>query len=244
MIVQSLQTSGQLTVDQLTQLFGVSAITIRRDLVELETHGALRRVRGGASRLVKRGQQLSYRLLADEDRERKTYLAAAAAALVGDYETVIIDNGTTCLAVAHELAGRPITAMPLSLHAAVVLGSTPGPRVVVPGGPVEPDSLALLSTTAVDAVRAIRADVVVLGACAVSAARGLTSDLYEDAVVKRAAIGSSDRRILVTVADKLTATSSFRFAEPADLTHLVTTDDAPTDLLALFTDHGVEVTLV
>ena len=62
----------------------------------------------------------------------------------------------------------------------------PGARVIVPGGPVEQDTLALYASQAIDAVRAISADVLLIGACSVSAARGLTSATYEDAQLKRA----------------------------------------------------------
>ena len=69
-------------------------------------------------------------------------------------------------------------------------------------------------------------------------------DVYEDALIKRASIESSARRILVTLADKLNRTSNFRFGRPADLTHLVITADAPLELLTLFRDDGVEVITV
>lgn len=243
MIVQSLRTGGRMSVDQLAELTGASGVTIRRDLVDLEAHDALRRVRGGAVRTVKRSEVLPFRLRIAEDLELKNRLAVATAELINDYESVIIDNGTTCHAVATELAGRPVTALCLSLHAAVAIGATPGARVIVPGGPVEPDTLALMGSEAVDAVRSMRADVLVLGTCSASASRGLTSTLYEDALIKRTALESSSRRILVTIADKLNRTSNFRFGVPADLTHLVITDDAPAELLSIFRDDGVEVIL-
>ena len=95
--------------------------------------------------------------------------------MINDYDSLIIDNGTTCHAVALELAGRPVTALCLSLHIAAALAAVPGARVIVPGGPVEPDTLALYGSQAVDAVRNLSADVLLLGACSASATRGLTS---------------------------------------------------------------------
>lgn len=243
MIIQSLRTGGRMRVADLADLTGVSAVTIRRDLAELEGHGALRRVPGGAARTVKLGEEVPYRLRLAEDHDVKVALAATVSGLIADHESVIIDNGTTCHAVARELAGRPITALCLSLHAAVALGATPGARVIIPGGPVEPDTLALNGSQAVDAIRAMQADALITGACSASATRGLTSTLYEDALIKQAGIRSSTRRILVTIAAKLSRSANFRFGEPADLTHLVTTQDAPEDLLTLFRDEGVAVIL-
>lgn len=244
MIIQSLHTSGRLSVEQLAELSGVSTITIRRDLAELEARGALQRTRGGAARLMKRSEPVPYSLQIQEDQSRKAALAEAATLLVNDYESIIIDNGTTCLAVAKELSSRPLTVMPLSLHAAVVLGATPGPQVIVPGGPIEPDTLSMVSSQAIDAVRGFSADAVFLGACAVSVTRGLTSETFEDAAIKAEAIASSDRRILVTIAEKLTQTASFRFGQLSDLTHLVTTEDASKAILDEFAAANVAITLV
>ena len=179
MIVQSLRGSGRMTVDELSRLTGAPPVTIRRDLATLEAHGALRRVPGGAARAVRSGEELPYALRLGEDLERKTALAQAVCDLISDHETVIIDNGTTCHAVATPLVGRP-----------------------------------------------------------------LVCDLPEDAAIKAAAIESSERRVLVATADKLSRPSTFRFAAISELTHLMTTEDAPRSALEPFEDAGVEVTVV
>lgn len=104
---------------------------------------------------------------------------------------------------------------------------------------------ALLVAGAVDAVVGeTNADVAVIGTCSAQPGFGLTSTSYDDAQVKRACLASGARRILVTTADKLTRTSTFRYGEPADLTHLVTTADAERETLAPFRAEGVEVHLV
>lgn len=232
-----------MSVEQLSRLTGASEVTIRRDLAALEAHGALRRVPGGAARAVRSGEELPYALRVSEDLETKARLAKAAVAMIADHETVIIDNGTTCHAAATELVGRPLTAVCLSLHSAAVLGAAPETRVIIPGGSVTPDSLALMSIQAVDVVRGLNADVFLMGACALSPHRGLVSDLPEDAAMKAAAIESSTRRVLLATADKLGRPSTFRFATLDDLTHLVTTDDAPPSVIEAFEDAGVEVVL-
>jgi DeoR/GlpR family transcriptional regulator of sugar metabolism len=66
---------------------------------------------------------------------------------------------------------------------------------------------------------------------------------FEDAALKRAVMSASGRTILVAGAEKLSRSSTFRFGGPEDLTHLVTTRDAPDDLLAVFADLGVTIHL-
>ena len=112
------------------------------------------------------------------------------------------------------------------------------------GGPVQPDTLALYGSQAVDAVRDLSADVLLLGACSVSATRGLTSATYEDAQLKRASIQAARKRILVTTGAKLNQTSNFRFGDASDLAHLITTPDAHDEVLAAFEAEGVDVKLI
>jgi DeoR/GlpR family transcriptional regulator of sugar metabolism len=241
-IIHAVSGQREVSVSDLVDLTGASAVTIRRDLVELESHGALSRTHGGARQAFKRGSPLPFSVRLGSAQESKAMLAGVAAGLVEDGESVIIDNGTTCFEVARCLAGRPITALALSLHAAAALASQPGAYVTVPGGPVDTDSLAM-TAAGVDAVRNVRADVAIIGACSASAIHGLTSTTFEDAEVKRAILHAANRVILVADAAKLSRSSTFRFGRPDDLTHLVTTKDAPDDVLERFRDEGVSVHL-
>lgn len=232
-----------LSVAALCDLTGASAITIRRDLAELAELGLVRRVRGGATRAEARGTLMPFAVRFETGREEKDRLAAVAAGLVADGESLILDNGTTCYALALALAGRPLTALALSLHSAAALAARPGARVIVPGGPVANDTLAFTGSEALAAIDRLHVDVAVLGACSAQPGFGLTSTEYDDAQVKRACLAAGARRVLITTADKLERTSTFRFGDPGDLTHLVTTADADPEALAAFRAEGVEVHL-
>ncbi|MDQ7993931.1 MAG: DeoR/GlpR transcriptional regulator, partial [Propionicimonas sp.] len=162
-----------------------------------------------------------------EHTATKRALAEAAAALVRPGDAVLIDNGTTALAVAHELVGVGITALALSLHAAAVLASRPGNQVIVPGGPVNPDDLAFTAAGTAEAIGAMRFDLAILGSCAAHPDTGLTVADWGDAQAKRAALAASRRSVLVATVDKFGRTAAHRFASLADLDTLVTTTDAP-----------------
>lgn len=243
-IIKAVGQPGLTSVEALTTLTGASAVTIRRDLVDLESRGLLQRKRGGAVRAPQRGVRTPFSVRYDTGRARKQALARHVATLVADDDAVILDNGTTCFAVAHELVGRPLTVLALSLRSAVVLATRPGPSVLVPAGPVEVDSTAMVGSAAVESVRRMSADVFVMGACSASPTHGLSSTTFEDAQIKREAIAASTRRILVTTSDKLQQTSAFRFGDVDEVSDLVTTADAPEDLLGWFADGGVAVHLV
>ena len=240
-ILKSLSTTTVMSVNALSRLTDVSGVTIRRDLAELAHEGLVTRVHGGALRAPRRGASQPISLRRSEDLEAKRVLARATAALVDDGESVIIDNGTTCEMVAENLVGRDIRALCLSLSAAATLASTPGPVVTVPGGIVETDTLAMLTTTAVDAVRRFRADVAILGACAVSAQSGLTCTEDHDAVLKAAIIGSSSRCLMPAPPRKLTRSSTYGFGELSNLDTLLTTTDIGPETLTGLQEAGVSV---
>lgn len=236
--------SGRRSVADLAELTGISAVTIRRDLSELSAQGVLRRVRGGAAPVINRGEPYPFPLRIASATAEKAALAHAAAALIEPGMSVLIDNGTTALAVATELSGRGVTALALSLHAAAALASRPGNEIIVPGGVVHEGDLAFMGASAVDAVREMRFDYAVIGACAADPATGLTVARSDDAAVKRAALVSARRAILVATTDKFERTAAHRFGSLDDIDTLVTTADAPVAALRDARARGTQVITV
>lgn len=233
--------AGPRSIEELATLTGVSTISVRRDLVELAEQGALVRTRGGAAPAVRRGSEYPFGLRQSEEADVKQALARLAATLVEPGDSVLIDNGTTALAVAMELAGLGITALALSLHAAAALASRPGNQVIVPGGTVDHDDLGFTSAGATDAVRAMRFDLAIFGACAADPDTGLTVAGWGDAQIKRAALANSRRAVLVATADKFSRTAAHRFGGIEDLDTIVTTPDAGVVIRYQAQQAGVEV---
>lgn len=242
-ILRSLTRNEPVSVTALARVTGVSAVTIRRDLTDLSRRGLIRRLHGGATLAPRRGTLRPFAIRQNEDPEAKELLAKATANLIEDGESLIIDNGTTCELIAQHLAGRELTVLALCLRTAAVLAEVPGVRVIVAGGAVETETLAMITVAAVDAVRDFRADTAILGACAASPASGLCTTTPEDAAVKRAIIASAARSILPTTVRKLTRTSTYRFGDITDLSDLLTTADAPAEVLSELRAAGVEVSI-
>lgn len=235
--------SAPRSIGELAEITGTSAVTIRRDLVELAEMGAIERTRGGAGPVLARGDAYPFRLRSSENVQAKRALAERAAALVSPGQSIVLDNGTTILALAQRLSGTGVTALALSLHAAAALKEHPGDEVSVPGGPIDGHDLAFTSAGASEAVRAMRFDTAFLGACAADPANGLTSAGWGDAQVKKAAIASANRTVLVCTPDKFSRTAAYRFADLDALDTVVTTADAPADLVELLRRSGIEVLL-
>ncbi|MFJ1578048.1 MULTISPECIES: DeoR/GlpR family DNA-binding transcription regulator [unclassified Streptomyces] len=240
-ITEAVREAGRVGVAELAELTGASEMTIRRDLEVLAAQGVLERYRGGARSLLLRGEEPPFALRTQDGLESKQRIAAEAARLIADGESVVIDSGTTCLEVARVLTDRRLTVMPLSLHAVNTLTGAPQLTLLVPGGRPRPGELALTGPLTLASLAALRFDTAVIGCCGLNAVDGLTAYDLDDAAVKRAAIASARRVIAVTEGAKLSRTA-LAFVAPASSLHALVTDtDAPGDQTDHLTAAGVSV---
>ncbi len=240
-ITDAVRQAGRLSVAELAEQTGTSEMTVRRDLELLAEQGLLERYRGGARSVLLRGDEPPFALRASDGVEVKQRIGAAVAEMVADGEAVVIDAGTTCLAVARALARRRLTVMPLSLHATSALVGAPQLRLLLPGGEPRPGELALTGPLAEASLAALRFDTAIIGCCGLTAANGLTAYDLADAAIKRAAIAAAHRVIVVAEAAKLSRTALALVAPAAALHAVVTTDDAPDEEVDALKALGVAV---
>lgn len=241
-VLKLLHKHGEVTVAELSERTGVTPMTIRRDFELLEREGALRRVHGGAIDLASRGYAAPYSVRATRNAEAKERIGRVAAELLGERETVVLDVGTTTLQVARALADRRIlTVLTSSLHIASFLARNSHIRLMITGGIVTPGELSLVGDAAEDAFARLRFDTYVMGVGGIDIEAGITEFSLEDARVKRAALASVRRCIVVADAAKL---GEVTFARVCSLERvdIVVTDGAAAkeDIEALQTEH-VEV---
>ncbi|HEY8371955.1 MAG TPA: DeoR/GlpR family DNA-binding transcription regulator [Pseudonocardiaceae bacterium] len=243
MILQGLREQGRVTVTALARQSGCSEMTIRRDLAHLERDGLLRRVHGGAVSTLA-GEAIPFGTRSHQHLDAKRRIATAAAGLLDDGETLVLDSGTTTLELATLLADRPVTVLPLSLHAAWALAGGGRARLVLPGGDLRPGELTMVGPLAEQALDRLRVDTFVLSCCGITTADGVTAYDLAEAQVKRAALTAARRVIAVTDSSKFGRTAFGRVC-PVDTVHTLVTDtDAPQDEITRLRDAGVEVHLV
>jgi DeoR/GlpR family transcriptional regulator of sugar metabolism len=243
-IVERLRTSPRVAVPELAELTGCSEMTIRRDLDHLAEQGVLRRVRGGAVSLLLRGEETPFPVREHESVEVKHRIAADVERLVTDGESVILDSGTTTLEVARALAHRRITAIPLDLHSASVLGNAPDVNLLVPGGHARPGALAFTGHLTENALRALRVDTAVLGCCGLSPEHGLTAHDLAEVPIKQAAIATAQRTIAVCDGSKFGRTGLGHVCPITELDVLVTDASAPHEAINELEAAGVVVHVV
>ncbi len=192
-----LRRHGALGTRELAECLGVSEATVRRDLALLARQGLLRREHGGA--LLPEAEP-PYADKLQRNQRVKEAIARRAAVLVPEGATVILDSGTTTLALAHILAGKPIRVVALDLPVAQALaqGET---EVLVAGGRVRNGFYSLVGSWAEEALEQVRSDFFFLGADAFDL-EGITNHTFEEAAVKRKAMEVSRRTVLLADASK------------------------------------------
>ncbi|MEU4768817.1 DeoR/GlpR family DNA-binding transcription regulator [Actinosynnema sp. NPDC023794] len=240
-IIERLRSGAQVAVAELAAATSASEMTIRRDLDLLAAGGVLRRVHGGAVPLSPAGVEPPFTARTATANDAKRAIAAAAVGLIRDGETIVLDSGTTAVEVAKLLRGRPVTVMPLSLHAVRELLDAPEVRLLLPGGEPRPGELAMVGPLALASLRALRFDVAVLSPCAFDLVAGLTAHNLADAEVKQQAMAVSGRTIVLADATKFDRTALAHVC-PADRPDVLVTDsDSPADLRRELSARGVLV---
>jgi DeoR/GlpR family transcriptional regulator of sugar metabolism len=202
-ILQQLQQHSSVQVGPLAELLSCSEMTVRRDLESLERSGGLRRVHGGAVSLFLSAEETPYGIRTLESIEAKAAIGVAAAGLLAEGETVILDGGTTAMEVARALRNRRMTVMPLGLRPIFELHECPGVRLMLPGGEVRPGELSLIGGLAESAFSELRFDTFVMGSCGLDRKAGITTHLLAEAAVKRAAAKASQRVIVLCDSSKV-----------------------------------------
>lgn len=229
-ILEMLGQQGRVIAADLAQRFATSEDTIRRDLRDLDLAGKLRRVHGGAVRRTGMGPDFRERVATDPVRKRA--LALAAAALIRPEDILLIDAGSTNLALARLLEDGQATAIITNCpHIAVATGHFSRTEVIMLGGTVAAGTGSVRGARTLRALADIRADLCFIGACGLDPAFGLGVWESEDAVLKQAMIYASHRTACAVTTEKLTQTAPFKVADLAGLHHIILEADAPADLV-------------
>lgn len=226
-IVDFLRVHGAVTLGQLEQALGASLSTLRRDLDTLAAEGVVDRTHGGA---LLRQQAPEYATFEPEPeaaaelspREKAAIGQAAAEALL-PRQSVIFDSGTTVLEAARAAVRRqiPLTAVTNDLVIAQVLGKSPLVQVHMLGGLLRPGSTTIIGQTLVDQASALRADVLLMGAHAVTD-NVISETSAELAAVKRALMKAANSTRLLVDSSKFRPRAFMQIAALDDVGELVT----------------------
>ncbi|WP_433204864.1 DeoR/GlpR family DNA-binding transcription regulator [Dactylosporangium sp. CS-047395] len=236
--------SGRLGLAELAERLGVSEMTVRRDLDQLQEQGLVRRVRGGAVALDVPAEAAGFAVRERWSSAAKARLGRAAAELIEPGGTVLLDAGTTTAELApHLIARAPLTVAVLSLQAAVRLADQPGIKLLIIGGESRAGERSLVGPLALSALDQLRFDTFVMSIGAVHPDLGWSEFDLDDAAVKRAALRRAGRTIVVADHTKL-GVQAFARVAPLSAVDTFVTDGFEGATLAALQTAGVHVVQV
>ncbi len=237
----------RVTVDELVRHFGVSAVTIRGDLDALAGVGAVIRSHGGALKPVDAPEEAPIVVKETLHHAEKVRIGHAAAQMIKDGETIMLDSGTTTVEIARQvryLKLRSLTVITNALNIAMELATQPKVRLILIGGILRQMSYSLAGPAAEQALPSLYADRLYLGVDGLDAEVGLlTHDLL---MARLNALMIQVSREVVVVADSTKLQRrGLSIIAGLDAVHKIITDSgAPTDSLAELRARGPEVLVV
>lgn len=232
---------GECSVEELAELFGVSGMTIRRDLQLLVDQGKVIRTHGGAAMAERISFEFDFLKRAKEQESAKEAIAVAAAALVDAGQSVLLDSGTTTLALSRQLRGKKLTVITTSLPIASQLQYDAAIDVLLLGGHLRAGSPDLVGALTEGNLESLHADVAFIGADGIDA-RGMVYNQSPEVARMLTKMAAAASRVFV-VADhsKLGKTALWRFGQLKDWDGLVTDAQADRAVLKSLEKSGVRV---
>jgi DeoR family transcriptional regulator, fructose operon transcriptional repressor len=240
-IVRALRASGRVDVTEIAAELGVTNETVRKDLIQLERHGLLRRVHGGAvpiEHLAFEPDVTARTEFADEKRR----IARAAFAHLPAEGSVLLDAGSTTSRLADIFpTDRSLIVFTNTLPIALSLLGRPNLTVHSLGGRLRGPTSAEVGPWTDRALRDINVDVAFLGTNGVTLDRGLTTPDAAEAATKQLMLSAARRRILLADHSKVGLVSLHKHGELSDIDLLITDSGLPDDQQAALAAAGLSV---
>jgi DeoR family transcriptional regulator of aga operon len=223
-ILNILDDKGQVYVNELSKTFNVSEVTIRNDLDQLESKKHLIRARGGALK-HEHNVALDYRI-SDKYKfnlSEKMKIGKAAAELINENETIILDSGTTTLEVAKNLSHfKSLNLITNAINIINTLIQNQNINVIVPGGTLRIESQSLIGPIAEKMMKNFSVDKVFIGVDGIDSELGAFTPNIEEASLNQVMINLSRKVIVVTDSSKFKKRSLAHICPPHDIDYIVT----------------------
>ncbi|NTU81744.1 MAG: DeoR/GlpR transcriptional regulator [Chloroflexales bacterium] len=231
-ILAYLSARDRSSVVELSQMLGVSEVTVRKDLDVLEAQGVLTRVHGGAV-VSGRGRLELYFAAREQERlEEKRRIAQAAASLVRSGQRIFLDGSTTALQVARLIKDREgLIVITNGLYTALELNFCEGITTIVVGGIMRRRSSSLVGSLSTDLTQRLRIDIGFFGARAMTPHDGMMEADLDEAQLKQRMVSSS--RIVVGIVDasKFGGVAFGVFALPHEIDRVITDTSVPAPIV-------------
>lgn len=240
-IAELVLASGTLRIDELSEVFSVSSMTIHRDLDLLDQRGILRKTRGAATAVASSLFEASTEYRIRQSKQAKKSLALSALALIEPGQSVMMDDSTTGLHLARLLPEKlPLTVITNFQRVADLLIDNPGIQTIMTGGQFYRWCDAYMGTIALNAVHSLRADIVFMSSPAVT--NGVCYHQHHDAVLlKQAMIESAEHKVLYLDHTKFKMRALHAHLKISDFDTVIVDSETAPENISQIEDTGVRL---
>ncbi len=246
-IMEILEGQERVTVDELVGRFLVSAVTIRGDLDALAGSGLLIRSHGGALKRDEAADDVPIAVKETQHHAEKVRIGQAAARMIRDGETIMLDSGTTTAEIARQIRGMRLQALNVitnALNIAMELATVPFVRVIMIGGILRQMSYSLSGPHAEQTLRLVHADRLFLGVDGLDPEIGLMTPDVLEAQLNAIMIQVSREVVVVADSSKFERRSLSVIGKVEAMHKLITDTRADPEKIAILRARNIEVIAV
>ncbi|HZE71566.1 MAG TPA: transcriptional repressor AgaR [Pyrinomonadaceae bacterium] len=244
-ILELIEKNGQVAVTELSRRFKTSEVTIRNDLKDLHHRGLLQRAHGGAIKVATVRGDPSLQIKAELHADEKRRIGAAAAELINDGESIILDSGTTTQQIARQIKHKKdLKVITNGLNVAMELFGVKDIQLILLGGMVRQNSLSAVGHFAEAMLKQLSADKLFLAVDACDLEFGLSTPNLEESQVNQAMVGIAKEKFLVADSSKFGKRSLSRIVPLEAMDSVITDKSLSVEVQAELRARGVRLILV
>lgn len=243
-ILDLIRDQSRITLSEISDNFGVSEITIRRDVKMLEDMGAVQRTHGGVVYYVELDDQAPVVKRQLTHQDAKIRIARYTASLVKDGDSIFLGSGSTASYVAQYLKNhKRLTVTTNAVTVIQELATQEHINLIVLGGMLRPSELSMIGHITEQALREVRVDKVIVGMRGIDLTAGLTSDYLPEVMTDRAIMDMSGKVVIVADSSKIGHIASAYVAPIERMTTLITDSQADPAFIQHLKNRNIEVNL-
>lgn len=241
-ITKQIEKNEQVDVVLLSQQFGISEVTIRKDLRYLENKNILIRTRGGAMKQSVLNSDLPILERRKKNIEKKKTIGKLAAGLIQNGETILLDSGTTIMELAKNISKKmEITIITNAIDIAYQLTEYPKIRVIVPGGFLRRNSISLVGEQTAETLQDFHFDKCFLSADGIDTAKGLLTNNIEEAHLSRISMEHAKEVILLADSSKFENDGIMTIAPLSKIDTFITDNNITTEQVQYLHNSNIQV---
>ncbi|WP_407308868.1 DeoR/GlpR family DNA-binding transcription regulator [Desulfosporosinus sp. SB140] len=241
-IAEIIHKDRKVYVSDLSQLFSVTEETIRRDLEKLESEGLLTRTYGGAITSQHTNEDLPFPLRTTMNLESKQVIAAKAATLINDGDTIAIDASTTCSELMQTLGKSKVDLTVITNSVKIPCDFISSKfNIISTGGTLRAHSFALTGPVAQSTIENYYVDIAIMSCKSLSLDKGIMESNEPEGEIKKKMIQQAEKTILLVDHSKFDKTSFVKLFEFDSFNYIVTDREPASVWMELFRKYDIQV---